>query len=40
MLSIYNKALVKELNAPLLEQLEELEKEGLRRTRVEEAKNG
>ena len=40
MLSIYNKALVKELNAPLLEQLEELEEEGLRRTRVEEAKNG
>ena len=40
MLSIYNKALIKELNAPLLERLEKLEKEGLGRTRIEEAENG
>lgn len=40
MLSIYNKALIKELNVPLLGQLEKLEKEGLSRTRIEEARNG
>lgn len=40
MLSIYNKALMKELNAPLLEQMEKLEKEGLGRTRIEKAENG
>ncbi len=40
MLSIYNKALIRELNPTLLEELEDLEKKGFERTRMEKARNG
>ncbi|RRD93856.1 DUF115 domain-containing protein [Clostridiales bacterium COT073_COT-073] len=40
MISIYNKAILKELNPALLEKLEELETEGLKKARVLPSKSG
>lgn len=40
MISVYNKAIVKELNPSLLEKLEALEKEGLRKVKVLPSQSG